>query len=77
MLSLILDIVFFRQRPALDNVDLLFSYASKNGKIHKQNSDKFPAQEILERHFYFAISKRLIAKEEALTVELRNLKGLS
>lgn len=55
-----IDLVFFRQRPALDNIDLLFSYASKNGKIHKQNSERFLAEELLERHFYFGISKRLI-----------------
>jgi hypothetical protein len=58
-------------------LELVFSYHSKSGKVVRHSSEGFPAEELLERHFYFSISGRLINKEEALTVELRNLKGLA
>jgi hypothetical protein len=56
---------------------LLFTYPTKSGKMVRHSSENFVAEDLLERHFYFGISGRLINKEEALTVEIRNLKGLA
>jgi hypothetical protein len=66
--SFYLDLAFYRQKPTLDNLNLLFTYASKNGKLHMQNSDRFPALEIFEKKFSFGIYKRFLANEEALTM---------
>lgn len=61
----------------MDNLDLVFVYPTKTGKRHRQGCDGFPALEILERHFYFAVPKRVRNGQEALTLEIRNLKGLN
>jgi hypothetical protein len=71
------SLAFYREKHSFDNIDLLFVYANKNGKKHKQTCEGFPASEILEKHFYFGISKRLTVNQEALLLEFRNLKGLS
>ena len=67
---------FARQRPTLEQLDLVFSYQTKSDKTHKQTSESFPATDIIEKGFYFSIPKRLAASEEPLSIELRNYKGL-
>lgn len=66
--AVILGIAFYRQKPTLDNVELLFSYLNKNNKTHIQNSERYAAEEILERPFDFIISKRLVNDKGALTI---------
>lgn len=72
-----IGLAFYRERHNLDNLDLVFVYPTKTGKKHRQGCDSFPALDIFEKHFYFAVPKRLRTSQEALTLEFRNLKGLN
>lgn len=55
----------------------MFTHCGRDGKILKQTSESFPSGELINRHLYFAVSKSMIQKEEPLSIELQNMKGLT
>jgi hypothetical protein len=61
-------LTFYRQGQTLDNLALLFIHPTKTGKRHRQTCDTFPAGELMERAFFFSISKRLINEEQPLVL---------
>jgi hypothetical protein len=63
-----LGFAFYRQNPSLDQLNLIFIFQNKDGKRMKQRTDNFPAERLLEKHFYFYLPRRLVEKEEALNI---------
>ena len=58
-----LELTFYRQKPLLDELLLILTHQTKNGRHKKQKSESFPASEMIGKHFYFAIPKRLLNSE--------------
>lgn len=71
-----LALSFYRQRPLLDQLVLVLNRTCKDGRTKRQHSENFPANELLEKHFYFYLPKKLMKSEEALVVEIQHFKGL-
>ena len=55
----------------------MLRYATKKGRNHKQTSERFPAEQLVERSFYFSIPRRMTACSEPLSLEVKNYKGLN
>ena len=70
-------LVLYRQRPLFDQLTIVLGHSSKEGKLKRQKSDSFPAENLTNRSFCFRIPKRLAGlEEEPLVVEVQQQKGL-